>query len=321
MKIVLFCWLLLVSSLTWAQTSKTDVLYKLDRSPINVKIDELTDTDIVYMEPSAPQLKKTIARTQVWKIVFSDGSTEIITPPAGQVPTGTTTPQPTATAAPVPDRTRPTPTLSENDSAPSASYTNPGGFARIHLTIGPEFAYYPDFINKGKAWLNDSTGFGMTQNVGASLRFDYRFIRRVAVSATAGYYGWELVRKYTRNSISEFYETKKLTQIPVQLGLKFYPVGSFYVMPEGGVTLLFSSVKTSDNHPTPANESVNAMPITYGASVGCEIMARSLLLDLSIRYQFLNVNNLSYTAFNQSLNEQVNIASIRLGIGFNAVKK
>ena len=161
----------------------------------------------------------------------------------------------------------------------------------------------------------------MKQNIGASLRFDYRFVRRLAVSITAGYFGWELVRKYTRDGVSEYNETKKLTQIPVQLGLKLYPLGRFYIMPEGGINLLLSSVKTTDAHPTPANESVTSTPITYGGSIGYEIGAKSLLLDLSLRYQILNVNNLNYSAFRQSLNEQVTITTIRLGIGFNGHKK
>lgn len=391
MKILLFGWFLLVSSLSMAQSSSMDVIHKIDRSTVNAKIDELGDTEIIYFETSAPKTKKTISRSQVWKVVFSDGSTEIITTQVGQgvgtdqivlidqtiVPgkvtrrderklyytkpndpantqyelllsrldriqyadgreevfqkmAGASTVNPVSsprqsveTPAPVVDNTSQKRMGTEEYSAPpvSASYRDPQAFARMHLTVGPEFAYYPDFINKDKAWLNDSLGFGMKQNIGASLRFDYRFIKRLAVSVTAGYYGWELVRKYTRDGVSEYSETKKLTQIPVQLGLKIYPFGSFYIMPEGGVNLLMSSVQTSDTHPTPDNESVTSTPITYGASLGYEMGRKGLLLDLSIRYQLLNVNNLRYVNFNQVLNEQVNIASIRLGIGFNSFKK
>ncbi len=392
-RLLLFA-LLLISGLTLAQTPRTDVIHKVDRTTVNVKIDELTDTGILYFEPSAPKAKKTIARSQVWKIVFSDGSTETITPIAGDKP-GTDqitlidqtvvpgkvtrrddrkvyytkpndpantqyelllsridrirytdgreevfrkTPGGSVAASPVvavpvkPTVDASPATVSQssqkrassnNDSAPgaSASYVDPKAFSRIHLTIGPEFAYYPSPLNKDRAWLDDSTGFGMKQNVGASLRFDYALLRRVAVSLTAGYYGWELVRKYTRDGVGEYDETKKLTQIPVQLGVKLYPVGSFYIMPEGGVTMLFSSVKTSDTHPTPANESVTSTPITYGGSLGYEIRGKALLLDLSLRYQILNVNNLRFDNFNQSLSEQVNIGSIRLGIGFHSSKK
>ena len=76
-------WLLLTSGIALAQATRTDVLHKLDRTTVNVKIDELTDTDIVYIEPAVPKVKKTIARNKVWKVVFSDGSTEVITPVAG----------------------------------------------------------------------------------------------------------------------------------------------------------------------------------------------------------------------------------------------
>ncbi|CCH52909.1 hypothetical protein BN8_01950 [Fibrisoma limi BUZ 3] len=214
--------------------------------------------------------------------------------------------------------------LVAESSAPIAATTTPGeksSFGRIHLTVGPEFSYYPGGLNKDRDWLDDSTGFGMKQNIGASLRFDYQFLSWIGVSATAGYFGWELVRKYTRDGVSEYNETKRLTQIPLQLGIKIYPVGSFYIMPEGGVNLLSGSVKTTDTHPTPADESVSATPVTYGASLGYEIRSNALLIDLSIRYQILNVSNFNYSAFGQRLNESVNVAGFRIGIGLNTLKK
>ncbi|GAB4025614.1 hypothetical protein [Spirosoma koreense] len=376
MKAFLCAWLLIVSSLALAQSSRTDALYKLDRTSIDVKIDELTDTDVIYVDPATPKVKKTIARRQVWKIVFSDGSTETITPLTDKTtdtdqitlidqttvqgnvtrrddrklyytkpndPTNTqyelllsrlgrihyatgkdevfsktggnaVNNQPAIRA----EKTIDAAPMADN-SAPAASYSDPAAFSRIHLTVGPEFAYYPGLLNKDRAWLNDSTGFGMKQNIGVSLRFDYLLLRRLAVSATVGYYGWELVRKYTREGISEYSETKRLTQIPVQIGFKIYPLSSFYVMPEGGATLLFSSYKTSDAHPEPSNESTQATPITYGGSIGYEIRRNALLLDFSLRYQILGVHNLHSPDF--TINENLNITSLRIGIGFGTSRK
>jgi len=209
-------------------------------------------------------------------------------------------------------------------STPIASTLTPGekpAFGRINLTVGPEFSYYPGGLNKDRDWLDDSTGFGMKQNIGVSLRFGYQFLPWLGVSATAGYFGWELVRKYTRDGVSEYNETKRLTQIPLQLGIKIYPVGSFYIMPEGGVNLLAASVKTTDTHPTPADESVRSTPVTYGASLGYEIRSNAFLLDLSVRYHLLNVSNFNYAAFRQRLNESVNVVGFRIGIGLNMLKK
>lgn len=234
---------------------------------------------------------------------------------------GHTTFAQTPQTRPVADPTRPQPTTAYSAPASTATYTRDRSFGRIHLTVGPEFSYYPAQLNKGRDWLDDSTGFGMKQNIGASLRFDYRFLKPLAASVTVGYFGWELLRRYTRNGTDEYSETKRLTQIPVQLGLKLYPFGGLYVMPEGGVNLLFSSVKTSDAHPAPANESVRSTPISYGGSLGYEFRARALLLDLSVRYQLLNVSNLRYVNFNQTLNEQVSIGTVRLGIGFGSSEK
>ncbi|GAB3504507.1 hypothetical protein GCM10027341_34910 [Spirosoma knui] len=385
MKTFLFALWLYAGSVALAQTSPTDVLYKVDHSTINVKIDELTDTDVVYFESTAPTVKKTVTRSQIWKIVFRDGSTEVITAQPGKTATTdqitlvdrtiingkvgqrderklyyTKASDPTNTQyellltrldriryvdgreeifrqavvskqpkgpsradneAPVKTTPAPVPTDDLSTGSATASYKDPMAFPHLHLTVGPEFAYYPNALNANRAWLDDSTGFGMKQNIGFSLRLDYLLFRRLGASLTAGYYGWELVRRYTRDGVDQYSETKRLTQVPIQLGLKLYPFGSFYVMPEAGATLAFASVNTSANHPTPADESVRSTPITYGGSLGYEIRSKALLLDLSLRYQLLNVKNLNYTAFRQSLNEQVNIASFRIGIGFNALKK
>jgi hypothetical protein len=273
-------------------------------------------------------VKKTIARNQAWKIEFGNGNTEIITPQSGDAIVANKADKVTLTDQTMEqgngrrgNQKKKHQQTAYNASGESAPNSNSEAFERIHLTLGPEFSYYPDPINNNRAWLNDSTGFGMKQNIGASIRFDYRLLKPLAVSITAGYFGWELARRYTRNGTNEYTETKRLTQIPVQLGVKIYPAGGFYIMPEAGANFLFASVKTSDTHPTPANESVQSTPITYGASLGYEIRAKALLLDLSVRYQILNVNNFSYKEFKQNLNEQVNIASIRLGIGFNTFKK
>ncbi|MEZ0540252.1 hypothetical protein [Fibrella arboris] len=296
-----------------------DMVYKLDKSTLAVKIDELTETGVVYREPANPTVKQTLPRAEVWKVVFSDGSVETISPlPEEKV---VTTPAPSTAS---PGTSSPTAASASSTYSPSravATYANVNKFSHFHITVGPEFAYYPEFLNKGKAWLSDSTGFGMKQNIGASIRVDYQFLKPVAISLTAGYYGWELTRKYTRDGSAEYSETKKLTQIPVQVGLKIYPLGGLYIMPEGGATLLMSSVSTSEGHPTPANESVKSTPITYGGSLGYEIRGKALLIDLSLRYQLLNVKNLSFTEFQQTLSEQVGIASFRLGIGFNSPKK
>ena len=392
-KLLLVGLLMLFGVVAFAQTPRTDMLHKIDRQTVEVKIDELTDTEIIYTEPGAPSVKKKIARSQVWKVVFGDGSTEMITPVAtvgntdgaGQADQITLLDNTTVSGKVTrrddrklyytkPESPNGPPyelllgrldkityadgreevfgkgvggtsgkTLAGTSAAPTkparqpkakkskpaayqapaelASYKNPEAFERLQVTVGPEFSYYADFLNKDRAWLNDSTGFGMKQNVGASLRIDYRVLKPVAISITAGYFGWELYRRYTLNGLDEYAETQRLTQIPVQLGIKLYPFGGFYIMPEGGVDLMFASVKTSETHPTPANESITASPVTYGASIGTQISANKLLFDLSLRYQIVNVNNLTYQTFSHNLTESLNVASIRLGIGFKTLKK
>ncbi|MEZ0607729.1 hypothetical protein ACAW74_04385 [Fibrella sp. WM1] len=295
----------------------TDQLYRLDQSMLAVRIAEVTDTTILYYTATLPGKKQALARREVWKLAFGDGSQLAITP----LPTAAPPVAETVAAAPLPPPTEAPSAPVVASTAPAARYPGDKRFSRLHITIGPELALYPATLNKERAWLSDSTGFGMKQNVGGSLRVDVQLVRWAAVSITAGYAGWELVRSYTRDGFSEYTETKRLTQVPLQFGIKLYPVGGLYLLPEGGINLLFSSVKTSVGHPTPADESVSATPLTYGASAGVELRVNSLLLDLSLRYQLLNVKNLRFSGLNQTLNEQVAITAIRVGIGFQSQKK
>jgi opacity protein-like surface antigen len=388
MKSFLLGWLLLVGSLSLAQTTRTDVIQKIDGSIIRGKVNKLTDSGIVYTGTSLPKTQKIIPRRQVWKIVFGDGRTEIITPRAVQrvatdklvltdktVVVGKETrrdevklyytrpndpantqrelllsqldriqyadgreeiiPKPavaSAPATPVANAAQPAETAAsgnaqsklvstESYSAPSVPVAtkNAGGFARVHVTIGPEISL---FSQSGVArWSNQYSGLGMNQSIGASLRFDYRLIQAVAVSFTGGYAQWELVRNYLQNNTEKYDETIQLTRIPVQVGVKLYPYKGFYLLPEAGVNLLMSSVKTTGTHPAPTNAQSSTTPITYGASLGYEFNLGGLSLDLSGRYQILDVKNLNFGAIAPSLTEKVQFGSLRLGIGFNAFKK
>ncbi|GAB4025616.1 hypothetical protein [Spirosoma koreense] len=77
------CWWLLVDlPSAIAQTRGTDALYKLDRSVVQAKINEVTATDVFYTEPTSPTTTRKIRKADLWKIVFSDGSTDVFNSPA-----------------------------------------------------------------------------------------------------------------------------------------------------------------------------------------------------------------------------------------------
>ena len=174
--------------LTLAQTLRPAVLHKLDRSSVPVKINSVNPTNIVYAEASAPTVKKVIARNQVWKIVYSNGTTQVITPLTSGKPKPKTMAQSapavvtdlkTTNAAPQTDD-MPAPTLATGSvppapSAPTSRSAAPQAnvfsvprddeFNRLQVNIGPEFSFFPSFINKNRAWVNDTIGFGMKQNL------------------------------------------------------------------------------------------------------------------------------------------------------------
>lgn len=67
--------------LSLAQTP-SDQLHRLDRSVISALVDEIGETEVIYFRPGdAARTPQRIARSQLWKIVFSNGATEVLNTP------------------------------------------------------------------------------------------------------------------------------------------------------------------------------------------------------------------------------------------------
>ena len=74
---------LIAAGLTQAQTPQTDVIYKLDRSTVKAKVGEITSTDVFYAEVATPKIARKISKTDLWKIVFADGTSDVYNTPKG----------------------------------------------------------------------------------------------------------------------------------------------------------------------------------------------------------------------------------------------
>lgn len=87
-----------VGALAKAQApTRPDVLHRLDRTTLAGRVDEIGDGDVIFYETASPKTKKTIARSQVWKIVFADGSVEVLNGTASAPPSvAARQPQPTS---------------------------------------------------------------------------------------------------------------------------------------------------------------------------------------------------------------------------------
>jgi hypothetical protein len=105
----LFLCLLLLGLGGTALAQKSDVLHKLDRTTVNVRIDEIGDTDVYYFETASPGTKKMLPKSQLWKVVFADGSEEVFNAPrTPAAPPAATTRPGHATAARGPRLAAPT---------------------------------------------------------------------------------------------------------------------------------------------------------------------------------------------------------------------
>lgn len=71
-----------------AQPAKLDVLYRLDQTTLNVKVSEITGTDVFYSDLATPKTTQKIAKAQLWKVVFSDGTSDVFNSP--KIGSGTT---------------------------------------------------------------------------------------------------------------------------------------------------------------------------------------------------------------------------------------
>lgn len=327
--------LLLIARLTTAQAVQTDLLYKLDGKPLSVRIGGMTTQHVLYYEPSRPKVRRSIPRSQVWKVVYASGREfeinkrpvmETITPRSAVEPIKTS-----AVALVIPqEQYQVTPAVSQTASPTVQTVTSQPiigsrpDFYKLQITLGPEMTFFPKLLNQDASWISDSTGYGMKMNLGVSIRGDYRFHRNFAGSFTVGYAGWELVRSYMREEVNEFQESVRLTRIPIQIGLKVNITPNWYIMPEGGVNLLFSSLKSLDQQAieaVPVKFTSTAFPVTFGGSVGYEIRKGGFLVDLGLRYQLLNIKKLQNVNLGGEMNEKLNMISLRVGLGFVALPK
>lgn len=87
MRYSLLLLLIILAGSVHAQTS-SDQIHKLDKTIIQGVIDEIGDTEIIYFsaKDASKRTPLRIARTQVWKIVYENGETELINSPGPVLP-------------------------------------------------------------------------------------------------------------------------------------------------------------------------------------------------------------------------------------------
>ena len=96
-RLLLSFWLALIGTAGFAQTG-FDTVVRTDRTLIPGQIAEIGETSIVYYRPNdAARKPQTIARSQVWKIIYATGEEEVINAPAsGSTPKTGDAPTPVA---------------------------------------------------------------------------------------------------------------------------------------------------------------------------------------------------------------------------------
>lgn len=120
------------ASVSLAQNAAVDQLYRIDRSVLKVRVEEMTGTDVLYIEPSAPKTVKKIPKTALWKVVFSNGSTEVFNEPsswrttaAKSAPAKPSPTKPTSTTGTTSNRVATAQKLAANENKPALAAQKP----------------------------------------------------------------------------------------------------------------------------------------------------------------------------------------------------
>lgn len=338
MRFLIVLWLLFSLTLSvQAQQRKPDVIYLNNSTRITGYIVSILKQQIQYrlsQKIGTPIL--TIPRSQVKSIRYGSGKTVILS----RIKTGYNTTHPSSASASVklaektiiPSTTNATDindsTSRHNRSttplSTTTSYDSNGQPQPSVIKIRNNRSYYglSVFFHTsitqlvGNAdWTDGVNDIGFKQGIGADIQAQYRFKRKLALALTGAYTNWQVLRNYLSpiNQEPVIGWKSKLTHLDGLLSLKIYPVGSVYVAPEAGITLIKYQLQQ-------VYQGIAGNPVTNqiftptaGFSLGSEIRLGQLSVDLNGFGRYL------FSQYSEQFRPQsVTRIGIRVGIGFSS---
>jgi hypothetical protein len=277
-----------VSSLL-AQTSidKPDLIFKRNQTVLEARIDTLVQDAVYYHLFSQPEkgIQKLMLK-DVARIRFKDGREETFEQHL-ELPVR---------------ETKVTRTRRQKRLKLPQSHSNDPAFT---FQVGAEGLR----MLGGDNWVNDDEKAAFEYGAGATAALDLHLTGHFAVSLRGGYNKWQVSRNYVENGETLFNAKTTLTQIPLHLGLKLYPFKGFYLMPEGGYHLYTFDYQDGSE----LSEKISGGSLAYGGSIGYEIRTGAFLMDISAKYNVLNIQDLGngFTGMGAA-----SYAGLRLGLGF-----
>ncbi|WP_090373946.1 hypothetical protein [Dyadobacter sp. SG02] len=163
-------------------------------------------------------------------------------------------------------------------------------------------------------WVKDDEKAAFENGVGATAALDLHLTGRFAVSVSGGYNQWRVSRNYAENGEVKFNAKTSFTEIPLHLGLKLYPFKGLYLMPEGGYHIYTFDYQDG----TELSEKIAGGSVAYGGRIGYELRTGVFLMDISAKYNLVNVGDLGNGFSGMGA---ARYAGVRLGVGFIQRKK
>lgn len=310
MRTILSLSIFLIACLSAHAQKVTDRIYRVDKTHFEAVVDEITDNEIIYLKPDdvSGSNKIKIARDEVWKIVFSDGETEVITPIREVLDAPVA--QSEATAA-TDAGTSVEKSVNKGAGLKNATIDDPDK-KRILFSVGADAAYVINALE----WTDDAEGMGMELGFGASASLTVPISRWLGIMASGGLLKWEILRNFRDSASDEllFKRTNTFNMVPIHLGLKIYPVKGLYLAPQAGYTIY----EETGADQKPDAESVSFFDfkggkVGYRGEIGYEQKVNRLLFSLSAHYSSMFIQNM-----NQFRNiPPLNYFGGRLSVGYS----
>ncbi|MBO0933839.1 hypothetical protein [Fibrella aquatilis] len=289
------------AGLCFGQSSKLDVIVKTDGSRIACRVLRVGKTAIQY-QPLNSTKPLFISKNRVSKLLYGQVTTvpvaePVVKKPPSSLPKIDQSPTKKSAEAPPPSRP-PTPSLSKQASTAQ----------RFTLQLNA----MPVYMFGTTEWTSVKDGLGHAIGVGSTAQFDYLLAKDISIGAELGYVAWNTQISAVANKGEEPFYTyhSKATQLLGMAHVRFMLDKRFYIMPQGGMSLL--DVRLSNDE---GSDGFRGTQTCYGGAVGGLFrLSRAVNLDASLFYRHATA---SKTLQDERSVTPMKYAGLRLGLGFS----
>jgi hypothetical protein len=175
--------------------------------------------------------------------------------------------------------------------------------------LGVSLAFVGSYVINDPYWKADTNGIGFRQGLGGMLTLQYKLTDWLALSLQGGYSQFLSKRTYHSPATGKRSTARySLVTIPVQLGIKVYPVKSVYLGVAAGMNYQLTQFDTNSRQ---GRETRQFLP-TGTAALGYEPRIGKLKFDIAVQYTYSIVRVTSTYAASPA----IQTPQFKIGLGF-----